>query len=107
MRDLKSVAILIIVFVAIIIIGLMVDKIAYTNTTSTCAKITKRAYATGGVSVIYTFEIDGKKIKSGSSNSLLKDISIDSLKNIECVKIEYSNYSTFFNRITDKRILKE
>lgn len=107
MSNLKSVIIGISIFVAIIIVGRLLDIIAYTNTTSTCAKITKSVSVRGAWSVVYVYEVNGQKNEGAIYTSLLKDISMDSLQKIECVKIEYSNYSTFFTRIVDKRILKE
>ena len=79
----------------------------FLNSKFACAKIIEEIpQAKGGYSAGYVFEVDGKKVKGNVPYSSLKSISLDSLKKIECVKIEYSNYSTFFNRVIDNRILK-
>lgn len=82
--------------------------IFYSNSSCACAQITKEtAQAKGGYSTRYIFTVDEKTIEGKVSNSYLKrNISLDSLKKIKCIKIEYSNYSTYFNRVIDKRILK-
>jgi hypothetical protein len=95
-----------VVFLLIISIGLLIEQMAYTSSKIGCAKITRKSAIRGAWSVHYEFEVDGEIMEGGIETGFLKKISLDSLKKIECIKIEYSNYSTFFNRVIDKRILK-
>lgn len=94
------------VFAVIILVGILAEKIAYTSTKITCGKIVRQSSIRGAYSVYYTFEVDGISKEGGVGTSFLKNLSLDSLKKIECVKIEYSNFSTYFNRVVDERILK-
>jgi hypothetical protein len=106
MNNKKSWIIFIIIFSSIIVIGLFTEKFAYSNSKITCAKITREASVKGSKSIYYNFEVDGEVIEGGIGISFLKTIPLDSLKKIDCIRVEYSEYSTFFNRIVDSRILQ-
>lgn len=82
------------------------EYIMFLKTRVTYGILTKKASSRGASSIHYIFKFNGKLIESGISTSLLKELSLDSLKKIDSVKIEVSEYWTFFNRIVDKRVLK-
>lgn len=107
MRNFKSITILLIIFLTIILITLLLETMAFSSASVTCARFTRQASSKGAWYSNYIFEIEGKIVEGSISNEDLKDISFDSLKSIECIKIEYSNYYPICNRIVDKRILKE
>ncbi len=104
----KQNRILLIVFGLIVSLLLSLEWFMYTNSKVVCGKIIcQTASAKGGYSIRYVFFIHTIKFEGKMPNSDLKDIPLDSLKKVDCIKIEVSNYSTFFNRIVDKRVLAE
>lgn len=54
----------------------------------------------------FRFLTNGKERLADISISQLSIRNIDSLKKMDCVEITYSNWIPFFNRVTDKRIVK-
>ena len=108
MKMTKQNRILLIVFGLIVSLLLSLEWFMYTNSKIVCGKIiSQKRQSRGGYSVYYDYLYNGKKMKSAIETTYLKDITLDSLKKIDCIKIEVSNYSTFFNRIVDKRVLAE
>lgn len=95
-----------IVFASIIVIGLLIEKLAYTSSKITCGRIIRQSSIRGAWSIYYVFKVEGETIEGGVGTSYLKNIPLDSLKKIECVQIEYSTWGTSFNRVVDKRLLK-
>ncbi len=95
------------IFSLVIFSLLAYEQIMYSNTQIICGKIYKQEKQTrGGYSIYYKFDLEGIVHKGAVGTSFLKKIPLDSLKKLDCIKIECSNYSTFFNRIIDKRVLK-
>lgn len=104
-RQIKKVVIL---FIGLIILLKSFELFMFSNTKIIYGKITRETnQAKGGYSTRYSFECDNKIVEGSMPNSDIKDISLDSLKKLDSIKIEVSNYSTFFNRIIDKRVLDE
>lgn len=102
----KAWKILAFTFGSLIFILLILKELAFMNSSIVCGKIVNHYKLRGATYIEYEFFADEQK-KFGTLNpSDLKSIYWDSLKKMECVKIEYSNYWTFFNRVIDKRILK-
>ena len=77
------------------------------NSNILCGKIIKiESGVKGGKNIWYSFKVNNKNILDNISIGFFKKIPFDSLKKFDCVKIEVSNYSTFFNRVVDERVLK-
>lgn len=93
-------------FSIFIVLGLILDEIAYTNTRIVYGKITDESSIKGAHSIYYKFYFVNEIKEGGVGRSEIKNIPIDSLRKLDSIKIEVSNYSTFFNRIIDKRVLK-
>ena len=96
-------------FVFLLILIFLVIYVVYFSTTEkTCCKIVGVSSIRGGGVILYDYEINHRKHKGSMTVGYFKDeISLDSLKKIDCVEMEYSKYLPFLNRITDKRILSE
>jgi hypothetical protein len=94
-------------FSIFIIFGLILDEIAYTNASIVYGKFTDESSIRGSHSMYYKFYYKNVLKEGGVRKSEIKNIPIDSLKKLDIIKIEVSNYSTFFNRIIDKRVLDE
>lgn len=108
MRTKKGIIIFLIGMIVICTALLLYEKFMYMNSKVTCGEIVKQEQqARGGYSIYYNFYVDDVKYSGSIESSALVDISLDSLKQIECIQIEYSLYSKFFNRIIDSRILCE
>jgi hypothetical protein len=107
MANRKDWIILGICFSAIITLSYTFTYIIFIDSKTTCGRITRETFGSkGGHSTHYIFFVGSEKIEGNTSNSFLKKIPLDSLKKIECIEIEYSRYSTIFNRLIDKRIVK-
>lgn len=97
---------LIFVIFGLALVMLTLRFVMFSKSSVTCAKITRITRDRSGASIRYFFDVNNRTYLSGLSTISTKNISIDSLKKIDCIQLEYSNYSPFWNRIIDKRILK-
>lgn len=102
----KQLIIVGVIFSTIVIILILVKYIAYSNSDIICAKIIGSYEVRGATYIEYVFEFNKTKTNGSASTIELKKIGIDSLKKMDCIKIEVSEYWSFINRIVDKRVLK-
>ncbi len=93
-------------FSTIVIILIFAKYIAYSNSKIICAKIIGSYEVRGANYIEYVFKINKTKTKGSASSIEIKKISVDSLKKMDCIKIEVSEYWPLINRIVDKRVLK-
>jgi hypothetical protein len=108
MRLLKNKSVIaIIIFFVIISFSSLFKVLMFTNTTKVCGKVTSKFKIRGVTDVKFEFKINNK-FHSGSQEygAFNSDISFDSLKLLDCVEIEYSNYWHIYSRITDKRLVE-
>lgn len=106
-KNKRQIKIVVLLFVGLIILLKSFEIFMFSNTKIIYGKITRETeQPKGGNSTRYSFVYNNKIVEGKMPNSEIKDISIDSLKKLDSIKIEVSNYSTFFNRIIDKRVLK-
>jgi hypothetical protein len=82
------------------------EKLMYLDSNIACAKFIYQSESRGVKYVHYTVNINEEVHDGSLSMAQLKIKSMDKLKKIDCLKVEYSNYSSFFNRVVDKRVLK-
>jgi len=83
------------------------NYLVYTKSSVVCGKITEKTEIRGASYVIFTFQLNGQTIRGSETASTIVKLPIDSLQKIECIQIEYSEFSSAFSRIVDKRILKK
>ena len=104
----NKIILLISIFLIVILVSQLSRYIFFQNKGYTYGQIISiKRGVKGGYHYIYNFKNNGKVIYGFIYTNEIKDnIDFDSLKNIPNIKIEYSKYSTNFNRIIDKRILK-
>lgn len=96
------------VILLIAISGAIFYKVAYFRSTFVCGKIVGTSKMRGVNYLHYSFSIDEKKYFSSFAQYDLKNgITIDSLKKVDCIRIEYSFVSKDINRFADKRFLGE
>ena len=100
----KKVILISIILVTVIYFSL--NHLVYINSSITCAKFVGQGQTKGANYLLYKFEVNGKKYEGNESTSKIIDQPYDSLEKIECLKVEYSSFAPFFNRVIDKRILK-
>jgi hypothetical protein len=81
------------------------NYLVYIGSQIECGQVDRIGISKGARYVVLEFEIDNKKYTCSQTNSDFKPFDIDSLKKIECVKIEYSTFLPVFNRVVDERIL--
>jgi hypothetical protein len=53
----------------------------------------------------YKFNVNDKIFIGNIPVSSLKIKDLDSLKSMDCIKIEYSKITTFINRVVDERVM--
>ena len=104
----KQILMLVIFLFSLLILAKIINLTFYNNSSIITGKIIGQQRATkGGYTIVYEFKVKGREVKGTIFTSFIKEnLTLDSLKNIPNIKIEYSKYSTNFNRIIDKRILK-
>ena len=95
-----------IVFFGLMLVAETYTYFFFTKTSKTCATIYKIGTSRWIDYFHYTYVIEGKKYDGSIEVGEIKNISLDSLKKIECIKIEYSNYVNSFSRVIDQSILK-
>lgn len=90
----------------VVIIFLITYYSSFINSSTECGKF----YGTYRIRTTEYFEfrffINGKERFANISTSQLSNRNIDSIENMGCVEITYSNWLPFFNKVTDKRIVK-
>ncbi|MNU55783.1 hypothetical protein D3C71_448660 [compost metagenome] len=88
--------------------GVVFYEVAYFKSTFVCGKIIGTSKMRGVNFLHYSFSIDERSYFSSIAQYDLKNgITIDSLKKVDCIQIEYSFISVAINRFTDKRFLGE
>jgi hypothetical protein len=102
----KQVIWVLIIFFGLILIAKLYTYYFFTNTTKTCATIYKVGADRTIESYHYSYSAHGIIHDRSIETGYIKNISLDSLKKIECVKIEYSNYVNSFSRVIDQSLLK-
>ena len=81
-------------------------EIAYLKSYFACAKIIDVSKVKGINYLNFCFVVNGKKhFSSVARYEINPNISTDSLKNVQCLQIEYSFISETINRVSDKRYL--
>lgn len=94
-----------------IVIGLLINFLVYRNSKIICGKISgvTESGGRGGSDIAFHFKMNNIKYERFMDVGLFKkDVSIDSMINMECVEIKYSEYfPSATSRIVDKRVIKE
>lgn len=103
----KPILIAISLFILVLLGAYSYEYIMYLNTSVACGKFYKESEVKGSTYIHYQVKILNKKRYGSTWVGDLKIKNLDSLIELDCIKIEYSNYNTFFNRVVDKRVLKQ
>lgn len=104
----KKLLVVILFFITLLLIGYISNYLMLRNSIITTGKIIGQQKATkGGYVIVYLFKVKGNYVKGTIYSSFIKNsLTLDSLKMIPNIKIEYSKNSVNYNDIIDKRILK-
>lgn len=99
---------LLVIFSIILIIGWSFNKLMFISTSTACGRITNIGSSRGSKGMNYTFEIDGKRYKNSVDFYDLKKEykSLEMIRNLNCVEVEYSNIWPVYNRVIDGRVIK-
>ena len=95
--------------IAVVIIFLLFVfyQFAYTKSEIICGELFKKSKMKGVSYYDFRFEVDGKKYFGTIPRPYIKEnLEFDSLKKIDCIKIETSFISPSINRLVDTRILE-
>jgi hypothetical protein len=94
-----------IVILFIVSYYIFVTKIVYINSQTTCGKAIRYGETKGAIYTIFSFTVNKKTYSCTQSSTFFIDLPLDTLKKIDCVKIEYSTFLPIFNKVIDERIL--
>ncbi len=95
---------LLIIIISLTVLFLAISQFAFVGAKITCGKFKALHISKGIEYITYEFKVNNKIIVGNIPSSSLKIKKLDSLKNIDCIKIEYSKFTTFFNRVADERV---
>lgn len=102
----KSVFVVITLFALVLLVAYTYEYLMYLDTSIACGKFYKKTQVKGSTYIHYRVTIQNKERYGSTWVGDLKIKDLDSLMKYNCIQIEYSNYSNFFNRVIDKRIIK-
>lgn len=105
-KDLKRLKIVIILIVFGFLFATFIKDIFLINSKITCGKFVRIGQVNGVKYYHYKFKVNGLECHGSLSSDYLSELSIDSLKLKDCVKIQYSTYYCKFNRVVDSSILR-
>lgn len=95
----KSNKIFLIFVVISILLFTLLSPIMYSNSSEVCAKFKSFSKIRSSKILVYTFEINQKTYEGNMDINLHTESEINELKNSDCIRIEVSNYWSFFNRV--------
>lgn len=103
----KALKLVLIIFIICLFFGAYYE-IAFMKTKQTCGEITDRiSGAKNHCYFKYSFKLNNKIYYSEvPCIEINGELSLESLKKIKCIKIEYSTLDKSYNRIVDARILR-
>jgi hypothetical protein len=103
----KAILKLMVILTIIILMLFTVKQILYSNSSTVCGVIYGRHKGSrGGWYIDYKFEINNKKYLRSQDSWDCKDVSIEIMKKMNCIKIEYSNFWNGYSKIIDRRIVE-
>ena len=103
----KQIIYIVIGFILLITIAVSFNGLMFLNTRKTCATFYKIGTSRYVDYYHYSYFINGKKYDGSLTRKELKIKSLDSLKKIKCVEIEYSTYINSYSRVIDQRVVSE
>lgn len=81
-------------------------EVLYIKKEITCATFYDESAVKGTSYLEYKYQVNSEMYYHSVAKSELTIKSIDELKQIKCVEIEYSVWFPSFSRVTDKRVIK-
>jgi hypothetical protein len=105
LKFIKKYKVYFIIVLIIVCYYFFVTKIVYINSHTTCGKAIRYGETKGAIYTIFSFTVNKKSYSCTQSSTFFKDLPLDTLKKIDCIKIEYSTFLPVFNRVVDERIL--
>ncbi len=98
---------LLILIISLTVLLLAISQFAFIGAKITCGEFKDLHMSKGVEYLTYEFKVNDKIFIGNIPVSSLKIKDLDSLKSMDCIKIEYSKISTFFNRVDDERLISE
>ncbi len=95
----KSNKIFLIFVVISILLFTLLSPIMYSNSSEVCAKFKSFSKVKGSKKLNYVFKKNGELCEGRMDITLHTESEINELKNSDCIRIEVSNYWSFFNRV--------
>lgn len=82
-------------------------KVIYINSETTCAQFFDEESVRGAKYMNFKYLVEDKEYNQAVSFMFLKNKSLEDMKKVECVTIEYSVWLPAFSRVIDKRIVTD
>lgn len=90
-----------------IILIFVIKWLLYVDSKKTCGNYYREGNMRGAKLFVYHYNVNGVDYRSPTTSMSLKIKTLDSLKQIKCVEIEYSKWFPSISRMIDKRVLKD
>lgn len=100
-RQLNKIAITVF---SLIILYFLCYKLSFIQSEIVCGRFTDIWKNKGAKNFGYVFVYENDTIVGSIGSSKLKIHNLDSLKSMDCIKIECSKFTTYFNRVVDQRV---
>jgi len=96
------------IFLVFVLFDNSINIILIYSSEKTCSKIIEKKRINNNIGIYtYSYNVDG--IMQYSYEPVIhikRDLNLDSLKKIECIKVEYSSYFPSISKIVDERVLR-
>ena len=105
--DNKKILVSFLILILLFVLVNGIEKLMYINSKTTCGEFIREFSGKGTTSYVYKIKVFNN-IYEGNIQAMELTEKIEDLKKDSCVMIEYSVYSpSWYNRVVDKRILKD
>lgn len=92
--------------IAAIMLVFMVKWLIYIDSKTTCGNYYSEGKNRGAEGFVYHYSVDGVDYKAATAAMSMKIQSLEELKKIKCIEVEYSVWFPSVSRVVDERIIK-
>lgn len=102
----KQLTFIIIGFFSILIIASIFNNLVFLSTNKGCGIFIKTGTSRYVEYIHYSYIVDGKEYTGSVPKKQLKNsLTLDDLKGINCIEIEYSSFFYSYSRVTDTLVI--
>lgn len=89
-----------------IILVFIIKWLLYVNSGTTCGNYYSEGKNRGSTLFVYHYKVNGVDYRTSTDLITMKIQSLEELKKIKCVEVEYSVWFPSVSRVVDERIIK-